>query len=77
MRTIRDEDESGAAFEDVTVKHATAKALLCDIDGEEYWVPLSVLHDDSEIYVDEEKELQGSPGKLVVKPWWAKEKGLA
>lgn len=30
-----------------------------------FWVPKSVIHDDSEVYE------KGGEGKLVVKTWWA------
>lgn len=45
-------------------------ALLIEIEGKEVWVPKSVIHDDSEVY-DEDHE-----GELVLKEWWAEEKGL-
>jgi hypothetical protein len=73
-RTIRDEDSDGedtADFENVVALHATDKALLCRVDGEEVWVPLSQIHGNSEIYE------KGHSGKLVVTAWWAKQKGWA
>lgn len=76
-RTIRDEDESsGVVFERVQVKHATDKAMLCVIDGDEHWVPHSQVHDDSDVYYEDGKVI-GDGGKLVVKPWWAEKNGLS
>lgn len=62
--------EDLARFDDVTVKHETDKAVLCEIGGEEHWVPKSVIDDDSEVYKG------GTSGELVVKWWWAQKNGL-
>lgn len=82
MRTIRDEDERRPRdgrtwFADDTeciaeTRHpdGTLKALLVLLDGEETWVPYSVVHDDSEVYG------KGNEGRLVVAFWWAKSRGL-
>ncbi|KKN72202.1 hypothetical protein LCGC14_0413390 [marine sediment metagenome] len=56
---------------DVTVVRETDLALLCDIEGEEYWIPKSQIHDDSEVYED------GTEGDLVISAWLAKQKDLA
>lgn len=52
----------------------TDKALLVrlDLDGEERWVPQSVIDDDSECY-----SLKSGAGDLIVAEWWAKKEGLA
>lgn len=47
----------------------TEKALLVEFDGEEHWVPHSVIHDDSEVYQITDT------GKLVIKRWWAQKQG--
>ena len=58
-------------IEKVSVIAATSKALLCDIDGEEVWIPKSqIIEDESEVW-DEDDE-----GTLVITEWIAKEKGL-
>jgi hypothetical protein len=57
-------------FKDVRVKAATDKALLCVIDDEEHWIPLSQIDDDSEVYQ------AGTEGTLIVTEWIAKQKGL-
>lgn len=54
---------------------STAKALLVEIEDDpeekpERWIPLSVIHDDSECYED------GTEGELVVHLWWAEKNGL-
>jgi hypothetical protein len=61
-----------AKFPNCRVVTATEKALLVEIEGEEEWVPKSVVHDDSEIFDDSEN----SDGMLVVEEWWAKKAGL-
>ncbi len=78
MRTIRDEDENdGVSFEGVKVVRCTPKAMLVSIEGEDHWIPHSQVHDDSEVFMDDKLAVQGSPGKLVVKAWFAKKEGLA
>ena len=50
----------------VEITAETAKALLCiPEEGEQYWIPKSVVHDDSEAWK------KGDSGKLIVKKWWA------
>jgi len=57
-------------FENVTVKIETDKALLCEWDADEHWVPKSQIHEDSEVYAD------GTNGTLIVSDWWADKAGL-
>lgn len=59
-------------FEDAEVVHATPKAILVEVEGEELWVPKSVIHDDSEVY----GQTAPGPGDLLVKEWWAAERGF-
>jgi hypothetical protein len=61
-----------ADFHDAKVIMERDKALLVVIEGEEKWVPKSVIHDDSEVF-DGDKN---STGTLIVKSWWAKKEGL-
>jgi len=42
-----------------------------DFDETPFWVPKSVLHDDSEVWK------KGDEGDLVVKHWWAEKNGHA
>ena len=65
-------EEKTVSFEGVVCKKATAKALLVEIDGEDYWIPLSQIHDDSEVFDDD----KNADGKLVVTEWIAQQKGL-
>lgn len=54
------------------VKRESDKAILveiADIDTEAVWIPKSVIHDDSEVWEDEQD------GDLVVKDWYAKKQG--
>lgn len=64
------DDDGTVTFEDTLATWETDKALRVKIDGEEYWVPRSVIHDNSEVY------RKDHTGKLVVPEWWAIEKGL-
>lgn len=60
---------------DATILRTTDKAMLVELEdiGGELWVPLSVVHDDSECYVDRVGE---HDGELVVADWWAEKEGL-
>jgi hypothetical protein len=58
-------------LDDVEAKVETDLALLCEIDGEEKWVPKKAIHDDSEVY-----SMKNSTGTLVVERWWAEKEGL-
>jgi hypothetical protein len=57
-------------FDDVTVKHATDKAILAVIDGKQEWIPKSQIAADSEVQDD------GDEGTLIIPEWLAKDKGL-
>jgi hypothetical protein len=59
-----------ATIEGVTCVSETEKALLCEIEGENYWIPKSQIRDDSEVFE------QGTEGKLVIPRWLAEEKNL-
>lgn len=56
------------------VTHSTDKALRIKFTelGEEKWIPLSVIHDDSELYNDKDND----EGEVVVEAWWAEKEGL-
>ena len=80
MRTIRDEDEPGVPFDGARGIRCTDKAGLYDLgDLGEHWIPHSQVHDDSEIYYDEDtRDLNTkAPAQLVVSQWIAGKKGLA
>lgn len=59
-----------ADFHDVTTKRETPDALLCVIEGKEYWIPKSQIDDDSEVVT------HGDRGTLIVSQWIAEQKGL-
>jgi hypothetical protein len=44
-------------------------AVRVVLAGVHYWLPKSILHDDSEVYK------MGDSGKLIVKQWWAEKEG--
>ena len=58
-----------------TVLKASDKALEIKFTelGETRWIPLSVIHDDSEVYDAGDH----SDGEVVVQQWWAPKNGLA
>lgn len=61
------------AIEDVYCKKQTDLALLVEIEGDEYWVPKSVVEQESAVTSPEDDEREGT---LVVKKWWAEKNGL-
>lgn len=48
----------------------TDLAILVDIEGEEFWIPKSQVHDDSEVYQE------GDEGLLVISKWIAEKEGI-
>ena len=73
MGKKKDEESKYVEFEDISVKKETEKAILVEIEGDEYWVPKSQLSEDSEVYERDE----GNEGTLIVTRWWATQEGLA
>lgn len=68
----RDEEDSGHEYEtEVTCVEETPKALKLrrNDDGNTFFVPKSVVHEDSDVYE------QGTDGKLIVKSWFAEKEG--
>jgi hypothetical protein len=59
---------------DVTVLRHSGKAMLCEYENEEAWIPYSQIHSDSEVW--EETEV-GEYGKLVIPLWLAEKKSWA
>ncbi len=60
---------------DVRVVGETERAIRCakkgfQASGPSFWVPKSVIHDDSEV------SKNGDSGKLIVKQWYAEKEGL-
>lgn len=61
-------------IEDAEVIRATERALLVrapELD-DAVWIPLSQVHDDSEVWDDGENS---GPGLLVVSAWFAEQRG--
>lgn len=65
-------NQDTADFPDSLVIGGSDKALNITINGKDYWVPKSVIHDDSEVF----DELDNDNGTLIVESWWAKKAGL-
>jgi len=56
------------------VLRETSAAILVQVGDYEYWVPKSVVHDDSECWSAKDGQ---NEGKLIVADWWASKEGLA
>jgi len=63
-------EKSTVEFQDVEAIHETDMALLCQIAGDEVWVPKSQIADESEVWSE------GGHGTLVVTEWWVQQRGL-
>jgi len=48
----------------------TGKAILVKINGEKHWMPLSQIHEDSEVFSI------GDTGSLIVSTWILEQKGI-
>jgi len=59
------------SFEVNGIKSETDKAILVELEGEEYWVPKSVISEDSEVWSRESES-----GTLIVEKWWARKNGV-
>ena len=64
--------EPNTWYGEVTVVRVTEKALLADHEGEEEWIPRSIIHDDSEVWG---KKHEGETGTLAMLQWKADELG--
>lgn len=65
-------EKEGVSLGEAKGIRCTDKALRVRLkNGTELWIPMSQIHDDSEVY-DEEHE-----GNLVVTQWWAEKEGLS
>jgi hypothetical protein len=58
-------DAEYVVISDVEIKAVTKKALLCEIEGEEHWLPLSAVSDDCEL------SRKGDSGQLILAKWLA------
>lgn len=64
-------DDETFEVDDCEAIHETEKAVLIKLDDEEWWVPRSVICEDSEV------ANSGDEGTLTIKRWWAEKQGLA
>jgi len=64
---------SGHEVGHAVVLAETAAAIKVKVGEYEYWVPKSVVHDDSCVWSAKDGE---NEGKLVVQTWWAEKEGL-
>lgn len=66
------DEEQGFEINGAVCIHETKDAILVRLaDTQEFWVPKSVIHDNSEVY-----SLKNSDGTLIVKEWWAESRGM-
>lgn len=63
-------DDAISEFE-ATLIRTTAKAMCVEIDGDEYWIPTSLVLDGTE-----DLDHAGDIGTLVIPRWKAVEMGL-
>lgn len=75
MKEVELDGKPCVEIEDVTCIRETDKAILCkiedeDYDGDDQWIPLSQVHDNSEVYQN------GDEGKLIITKWIATQKGF-
>lgn len=73
MSKFNDDDDDTVVIDGVRAHSKTDKALHCLIGGVWYWIPQSVIHDDSEVFDAGEH----AAGKLVLARWFAEKNGLA
>lgn len=70
---MNDNSKKTVEFEDVEVVKETERAFLVRLaNGDEAWVPKSVIHDDSEVF---EAEGDGASGTLVLPEWFVEKNG--
>jgi len=68
--------EGYITLENVTVVRETSPgkkddgALYCKIDGNSYWIPKKLIHDDSEVYEE------GTSGNLIIPEWFAEKEEI-
>lgn len=63
-------DKIVITFDEVHCLQDTDKAILCLIDDKEYWIPLSQVDSNSEVFQKDDF------GDLIITEWIAKEKKL-
>lgn len=58
------------SFPDTKCIFNTQKAILVLLDGEKKWIPMSIIHEDSEVWV------KGDEGTLVLPEWFCKKEKI-
>lgn len=59
---------------EATVLRHHHNAMLVDHEGEEAWIPYSIIHDDSELWESSDTQ---EDGELVIPLWKAEKEGWA
>ncbi len=62
----------GVWYGNIVVVQRGKKALLVQYEGDEQWIPFSLIHEDSEIY---ESANKGAEGQLAIPEWKAEQLG--
>ena len=65
--------DSSVELEVERLKRVTAKALLCEIDGVDFWIPKSVVLAGGQVDAESEEDAAGT---ILVSEWWAAARGL-
>jgi len=58
------------------IKAATEKAVLLEIEDDEYWCPRSLIEDGDEIHYDSGSDFVGTSCELYVAEFWCEENEL-
>jgi len=66
-----EKDTTAVYIDNVKVLFEKGKAILVLINNVEYWIPISQIHADSEVY-----DVKTSGGKLILTKWIAVRKEL-
>lgn len=66
------EDDEGVELE-IYIKAKTEKAMLIVYENEEYWLPFSQIHNNSDI---DDSASKGDNGTITVTSWWATKESL-
>ena len=57
----------------VEIMAETSSALLCSFDGEEHWVPKSLMDEDGDI---NKSSGVGATGDVIIPEWFAVQEGI-
>ena len=68
-RRERNEEELTDLGDEIVLVHETAKALLVEIEGDERWIPKSLVREGTRL-------VKGEKGTLVIPEWFAHKEGL-